>query len=158
MLKSVALDKKTSSWNRRYFFYYQLPAAWVVHRKQWNNTKGKKVSCARLSLFLLRAAATLKNWQSGNQTLSFVLPAFSNTLFTLSELGHSRYLFLLFQCHPFEQKLLVSLFQIKLRVCHGTALPVLPCLPAFSFPPSNKCGLFGEGYSVLHHNTEQIFP
>lgn len=82
--------------------------------KQWNKTKGKKLSCARLSLFLLRAADTLKNWQGGNQTLSFVL--LSNTLFTLSQLGHCGYLFLWFQRQPLEQKLLVSPFQIKLSL------------------------------------------
>lgn len=91
-----AIDEKTSSWNRRYFFYYQLPAAWVVHRKQW--AKGKKLSSARLSLSLLRTAVTLKNCRFplasgkvGTKRCPSLSSSFSKTLFTLSQEGHSRY-------------------------------------------------------------------
>lgn len=102
-----------------------------MHRKQWNKTKGKKLSCARFSLFLLRTAVSLKNWQGGNQSLSFLVPlAFSNTLLTLSQ-----QVFLWSHFQPLAQELLVSPFQIKLRVSNGTALPVLPRFAYFLLSP-----------------------
>lgn len=81
---SQANNKKQSSWNRTYFFYYQLPAAWVVHRKQWNKTKGKNWAVPGFLFFSSGQQSPLKTGKVGTKPCPFFSPLHSVMLCSFS--------------------------------------------------------------------------